>query len=150
MEVLGQVTWLMSQSPLHRNWAIGSVLQWVVPALLHQQYRVYVREGKPVAYVSWAWMSQDKESAYVLNPRGLQPSDWKSGQRGWIIDFISPFGHTKEVMRDLRHGIFKDEVGRALRVKEGDDTMRIWYLHGANALVKSRDSTLSTTVSLSN
>lgn len=146
MEVLGQVAWLMSQSPLHHKWAMASLLQWVVPALMHKQFRVYTQNGKPVAYVSWAWLSQEKESAYVLNPRGLQPVDWKSGGRLWIVDLISPFGATKEVLKDLRGNIFQDQVGRALRVKPGSDEMRIWYLHGTNALEKSRDLATSPTV----
>ncbi len=149
MEVVGQVAWLMTQSPLHRTWAMGSLLQWVVPALMHRQYRVYSQNGKPVAYVSWAWLTQEKESSYVLNPRGLQPVDWKSGDRGWIVDFISPFGATKDVIKDLRRNLFKDAVGRALRVKPGSDEMRIWYIHGADAIEKSRDWGRSPTVQIS-
>lgn len=148
MEVMGQVAWLMTQSPLHRKWAIASLLQWVLPALLNKQYRVYSRNGKPVAYVSWAWLSQEKETAYALNPRCLQPVDWKSGSRLWIVDLVSPFGATKEVIQDLRRNIFRDEVGRALRVKPGSEEMRIWYLHGADAVEKSRDWERSPTVQL--
>ena len=65
-----------------------------------------------------------------------------------MIDFISPFGATKEVIKDLRRNIFKDQVGRALRVKPGSDEMRIWYIHGAEALEKSRDLATSPTVQL--
>ncbi len=148
MELLGQVALLMAQSPMHNKWSMASLLQWVVPALMHKQCRVYMQNNKPVAYVSWAWLSEEKETAYVLNPRRLQPVDWKSGDRGWVIDLISPFGATKDVMRDLRNNLFKDEIGRALRFKPGSDQMRIWYIHGSNALKKSRNHELNPAVQL--
>ena len=41
--------------------------------------------------------------------------DWKSGDNGWIIDFIAPFGHAKQIIKDLRNNIFKGKQGKALR-----------------------------------
>lgn len=148
MQLLGEVMWLMAHSPIHRSWPIESLMQWVTPALLHRQCRVYRRQGKPIAYVSWAYLSKEVEEAYVLNPSGLQPKDWKSGDRIWLLDVLAPFGGSRAIARDLKNGIFKDSVGRALRVKPGQDEMRIVYLHGANAIEQSRDRTQSTTVDL--
>lgn len=118
--LLGEIIWLLSYSELHREWPIGSIQQWVFPALLHNQFRVYRRDGKPRGYVSWAWMSKEVEEAYVLNTANLEPADWKSGQRGWLIDYVAPFG----------------------------DTMHIRYLHGAKAIDKARDWDNNPTVEL--
>jgi cytolysin-activating lysine-acyltransferase len=148
MEVLGQVMWLMSQSTLHRRWHIESLFQWIIPALMHKQFRVYTRQQKPVAYVSWARLSESKESAYVLNPRGLQPVDWQSGDRIWVVDLISPFNATREVYADLRNNVFRNDVGRALRVKPGSDEMRIIYIHGSDAVHKARDRVRNPTVDI--
>jgi len=148
MSMLGEVVWLMAHSELHRDWPIASIFQWVVPALMHKQCRLYRRDGRPVAYVAWAYLSQEVEEAYVLNPKSLQPKDWKSGDRGWLIDWIAPFGDNASVMQDLREGVFKDEVGRALRVKPGSDEMQIVYVHGANAGTKAHDPTLNPPVDL--
>lgn len=148
MSMLGEVVWLMAHSELHRGWPIASIFQWVVPALMHKQCRLYRREGRPVAYVAWAYLSQEVEEAYVLNPKSLQPKDWKSGDCGWLIDWIAPFGDSAMVMKDLSEGIFKDEVGRALRAKPGSDEMQIIYVHGAHAGEKARDSVLNPPVDL--
>lgn len=148
MSMLGEIVWLMAHSELHRDWPIASIFQWVVPALMHQQCRLYRRDGRPVAYVAWAYLSKEVEETYVLNPKSLQPKDWKSGDRGWLIDWIAPFGDSAAVMQDLREGIFKDEVGRALRVKPGSDEMQIIYVHGANASEKARDMKLNPPVDL--
>lgn len=148
MSVLGEVVWLMAHSALHQGWPINSIMQWVIPALLHRQCRLYHRDGRPVAYVAWAGLSKDVEENYVLNPRSLQPKDWISGQRRWLIDWIAPFGDSAAVIRDLRGGLFKEEVGRALRVKPGSDQMRIVYLHGANARNKAKNDIFNPTVDL--
>ena len=148
MSMLGEIVWLMAHSKLHQEWPITSIFQWVLPALMHKQCRLYRRNGRPVAYVAWARMSKEVEEAYVLNPKSLQPKDWTSGDRGWLVDWIAPFGDSASVMQDLREGIFKDEVGRALRVKPGSDEMQIIYLHGANAMAKAQDEQLNPAVDL--
>lgn len=148
MTMLGEIVWLMAHSSLHREWPVDSILQWVVPALLHKQCRLYHRGGRPVAYVAWAGLSKQVEEAYVLNPRSLQPKDWVSGKRQWVIDWIAPFGDSTAVIRDLKEGLFRDEVGRALRVKPGSDEMRIIYLYGANARIKAKNAELNPTVDL--
>ena len=148
MGMLGEVVWLMAHSKLHSGWPMTSIFQWVVPALVHKQCRLYRRDGRPVAYVAWAYMSKEVEEAYVLNPRSLSPKDWTSGERGWILDWIAPFGDTALVMKDLREGLFKDAVGRALRVRPGSDEMQIIYIHGANAFAKARDRALNPPVDL--
>ena len=91
MTMLGEVVWLMAHSKLHKGWPMASIFQWVVPALMHKQCRLYRRDGRPVAYVAWARMSKEVEEAYVLNPRSLNPKDWTSGERGWIcLLYTSP------------------------------------------------------------
>ena len=148
MSMLGEIVWLMAHSKVHQEWPIASIFQWVIPAIAHQQCRLYRRNGKPVAYVAWARMSKEVEETYVLNPRALEPKDWISGDRGWLVDWIAPFGDTPSVMQDLRTGIFKDEVGRALRVKPDSDEMQIIYVHGINAQAKADDPNLNPAVDL--
>lgn len=115
--------------------------RWLLPPLQHNQYALYHRESdqKPIGLVTWAWLSEDVEKAYVKNPNNLSPYDWQSGDRGWVIDFIAPFGDAKTIIRDLRNDTFANDIGRFLRVKKGSDTLRIMYAHGRGALDKARD-----------
>lgn len=146
--VLGEMVWLYSMSELHQSWPFGALQQWLVPAIAHKQYRLYHREGRPVGLVTWAWLSKDIETAYVRNTTSLQPKDWQSGDRGWLLDFIAPFGDAKRITQDLRHNVFPNDVGRFLRIRKNDETMRIMYVHGAKALEKARDRGASPTVEL--
>ena len=137
--LLGEIIWLLGYSDLHQSWPIGSIRQWVIPALHHNQFRLYRRDGRPRGYVSWAWMSKDVEQRYVLDTPSFRLEDWKSGEHAWIIDFVAPFGDAREILRDLKYNLFADEVGRYLRVRPGSKTMQIRYAHGVNARTKARN-----------
>ena len=62
--------------------------------------------------------------------------DWKSGDNGWIIDFIAPFGHAKQIIKDLRNNIFKGKQGKALRITKDGKVRGVWKLHGKGGLPK--------------
>ena len=145
---LGEITWIMGHSKLHQDWPLRSLARWVLPALSAKQYRVFHREGRPTAYVSWAWLTKEAEEAYIRKTNSLDPKAWSAGDRGWIIDFIAPFGDAKSVARFLKNDLFKDSVGRSLRVYAGKDTGYIRYLHGAKAVKKARDWESNPTVQI--
>lgn len=144
--LLGEVTWLMTQSELHRDWPVSSIVQWVVPAILNNQCRLYRKEGRPVGYISWAWMSAEVETTYATDPSSMQPINWQSGDRLWLMDWIAPWGGTAAIARDLKNNIFPNEVARGMRWKSNRDVMNIYYLHGRNALDKARDHVLTPAV----
>jgi len=146
--VLGEIVWLLSYSKLHRDWPIGSIQQWVLPAIYHGMFRLYRQNGKPHGYVSFALLSKEVEEAYVLNTSTLRPEDWKSGERGWIIDFVAPFGGAGKIAYDLKYNFLKDRVGRYLRVRPGSDTGYIKYLHGADYAGRGDDEEINPTVRL--
>lgn len=137
--VLGEMVWLYSHSKLHEKWQISSIHRWLLPALETKQFRIYHRGTKPVGFVSWAWLNESVETAYVLNTSSLRPNSWRSGDRLWFIDLVAPFGDATAICRDLRNKVFPDDVGRFLRAKQSDDTLRIMYVHGKDAVSKARD-----------
>jgi cytolysin-activating lysine-acyltransferase len=104
--MLGPVTWLMMQQSATRH-TLLSELEWrVMPALVLDQAKIYMRENAPIAYVSWAKMSEHSAARYKNPPHHLMAADWKSGDQIWIIDLITPFGGGQEVMKDLREKVF--------------------------------------------
>jgi cytolysin-activating lysine-acyltransferase len=105
--LLGPVTWLMMQQGATRH-TLLSELEWrVLPALVLDQAKLYMRENAPIAYVSWAKLSEVTVERYKTAPHHLTSSDWKSGDQVWIIDLFTPFGGAQEVMKDLREVVFK-------------------------------------------
>ena len=131
--VLGEVVWLYSISPLHHDWKISTIHRWIIPALRQKQYRIYHRGSKPIGFVSWAFLSEQVAGTYIDSPNSLRPQDWQSGDKRWFIDFIAPFGDTKEIIRDLRKR-FPNETGNALRVKPDKKGSRVMQVTGLKAL----------------
>lgn len=136
-EALGQIVWLFSQSPLHRHLKIAD-LEWsVMPAVLHEQFRLFTfgplpglesvrpedflpgftKEGleqMPLGVAFWGWLSEDAEQRIERGER-LASEDWKSGDRLWLLELISPFATpenklTEIMLVDLVNGPFKDQM----------------------------------------
>jgi cytolysin-activating lysine-acyltransferase len=104
--MLGPVTWLLMQQSGTRH-TLLSELEWrVMPALVLDQAKIYMRENAPIAYVSWAKMSGASVARYKTTPHQMIASDWKSGDQIWIIDLIAPFGGAQEVLKDLQEKVF--------------------------------------------
>jgi cytolysin-activating lysine-acyltransferase len=91
--ILGQVMWLMMQSPLHRNLFLSEIEWRVLPAIAMGQSRLFRDDKKkPLAFVTWAFVTDEIAGRLQAQPARLQPNEWKSGERRLIIDVVAPFG----------------------------------------------------------
>jgi cytolysin-activating lysine-acyltransferase len=109
-EIFGSIVWLAMQAKNKNQLPLQELSQWLLPALRTQQFILASEsiDGKtcPVAYMSWANLTAEVESRYVDNPdEGLSPQEWAGGDRMWVIDWMTPFGHSK---------VFRRAVGVAL------------------------------------
>ena len=100
-DVLGEILWLYAHSPLHKRLRLFEVEQYVLPAVKHGRYRIYKRDGMPIGYVGIARLSKEIEDVWVSGKYVLQPDDWVSGDRIWILQFVAPFGDTLAVRKQL-------------------------------------------------
>lgn len=119
--VLGDITWLLMHSPMHRRWPVAFIERFILPAVHHKQFRLFHKDGVPIGYVSWAWLSKEVEDRYLAGGYSLTLADWRSGDRPWFIDYMVPFGHLKIVRQHLRRErLFKGRPIKAIRrIKNG-------------------------------
>jgi cytolysin-activating lysine-acyltransferase len=133
-EALGQIVWLLSQSPLHRELRIKA-LEWsFMPAVLHEQFRIFrfgrlpgledvdpkslgsaglTKEGleqMPLGVAIWARLSAAAE-AKLEKGEHLTLAEWRSGDRVWLVELISPFATpqnkiSEAMLLDLIQGPF--------------------------------------------
>lgn len=124
--LLGEMTWLLSQSPLHRGLAIGDLEWLVMPALIHQQFYLFRDGDRPVGLALWAQTDTAGEAKLdrgMIEPENrLTLEEWHNGDRLWVVDLIAPFAdatnHQREIMiADLIAGPLK---GRAFRLHRID------------------------------
>lgn len=108
---MGPIVWLMMSQATTRHTLLGE-LEWrVLPPLVLDQAKLYYREDAPVAFASWARLSEAVAQRYRCSPHHLTAADWNSGEQLWLIDVFTPFGGAREVLKDLRENVFP---GRAI------------------------------------
>lgn len=64
-EVLGAAVWLWMHSPLHRDAPLHTLPDLLLPVIKHRQYVITTEQGRPVFFMSWAWLSQEAEARYL-------------------------------------------------------------------------------------
>lgn len=107
--ILGYVVWLMNQQQNGRCSFVGD-LEWrVMPPLVLDQAKLYTKDESPLAFVSWALLSEEAAARYKTYPHKLLPSDWKSGDQVWLVDMLAPFGGAKDVLQDLKNNVFQNK-----------------------------------------
>jgi cytolysin-activating lysine-acyltransferase len=108
--LLGPVAWLMMQQS-HSRHTLLSELEWrVLPALLLDQAKLYMKDDAPVAFASWARLSEAAAQRYRNSPHQLVAGDWASGDQVWLIDVFTPFGGAQDVLKDLRENVLSGQV----------------------------------------
>jgi len=113
--VLGEVNWLMTRSPAHKHLFIADMEWLVAPAIMLKQFRIWHQEGTPVAYASWAFLSEEAEQRLLSGVRKLSPGDWNSGDRAWLIDLVAPHGGGEGFLANLKQKVFADRELKTLR-----------------------------------
>ena len=130
-ELLGKISWLWMNSPLHADWTMHLAAQFLIPAIAARQVHVIERDGMPVAYCSWAWLTAEAEMAYIVDPSNVLAHDWCNGDRLWFIDWVAPFAATDSWhLRRAMMQRFPNEVARAIRVKREKTKARIMEFKG--------------------
>src|SRR3979490_123569 len=87
-QVLGEITWLMTQSPRHKAIPLGDLEWLVMPALLLRQFRIFYQGEQPVGVALWALVDD------------LVAKRIDAGARR-IVELVAPFGGEAEMRAQL-------------------------------------------------
>lgn len=102
---LGEMTWLLTQSPLHKALAIGDLEWLVMPALIHQQFYLFRDGQQPVGLALWAKCSVEsvrKLEGGMIEPQNrLTLEEWTNGDQIWLVDLIAPFANAENNQREI-------------------------------------------------
>jgi len=112
--MLGEIVWLMSQSKPHRQISIGDLDKVVAPAIANNQYRVFRANKKPVGVAFWANVSEGVDKRLLAGDGPVRPNEWKSGEKLWLIEVISPFANAQNKLMDA---MFADLVNNPFKGK---------------------------------
>jgi cytolysin-activating lysine-acyltransferase len=112
--VFGEVVSLLIMPVSHKHLFLADLEWLVVPPLKMRQFRLWRQDDRPVAFASWAFLSEEVEArvleARVLSGlRRLKPNEWKSGDRAWLMDVVAPRPETaKQMIEELKRTVFPD------------------------------------------
>lgn len=103
--ILGEMTWLLTQSPLHRELSIGDLEWLIMPALLHEQFYIFRDGDRPVGLALWAKCGpaavQKLERGMIEPENRLTLEEWVGGNQIWLVDLIAPFANAENRHREI-------------------------------------------------
>ncbi len=141
-EIFGAMVWLWMHSPTHQPCPIRELERLLLPALKTGQFVMALQntdQQQPAGLMTWARFSQDVEGRYLQTlDRTLQPGDWLSGDRPWILDWVVPFGQVTTVASAVR----RLHACRSFRglYHRGDQTgLKVLYFRG-RAISKAQEA----------
>jgi cytolysin-activating lysine-acyltransferase len=144
-ETIGQIVWLLGQSPLHSELKLKDLAWSIMPAVVSGQFRIFrfgptpalgasppedfqrlgmsreEFEQLPLGLALWAQVSEAVEIKLEAGDR-LTSADWATGDRLWLVELISPFATAENkllevMMADLIEGPFN---GRSVALHRTD------------------------------
>lgn len=128
---LGRMLWLACRVEPYRDFPLSRCEAALLPAIELGQFRLYgADDGRPLAFVTWALMSEAAEARHRANAAGDGEAinarqDWRSGDRLWFMDFVAPFGHARAVAADLRRNVFPNRSARGVRMARDGDVKKL-------------------------
>jgi cytolysin-activating lysine-acyltransferase len=96
-QVLGEIVWLMTQSPRHKAVPLGDLEWLMMPAILLRQFQIFYRGEQPVGVALWALADDLVTKRIDAGDKRLTAAEWKSGINMRIIDIVAPFGGEAEM-----------------------------------------------------
>jgi len=139
--VLGEISWLMTQSPFHKHLTLSDLEWLVMPPILLRQFRIYYQNTTPFAVVSWAYANEEAEAKLSSGNFKLRPDQWRSGELNdaavtdeaasvakdsnggtpWIVDLVCPQANdenklVERILDDLTKNVFANKAFKFSRV----------------------------------
>lgn len=130
--ILGEIVWLMSQSPIHKRLTISDLEWLVMPPILLNQFKIYHDDTQPIGVVFWGYLNEEAEARLKTKGR-IEPEDWGNGaaisaEQGivanpggqlWVVELIAPFHsesnvHRNFILENLGSSIFSGKSFRTL------------------------------------
>src|SRR3984885_7504416 len=90
-QVLGEIAWLMTQSPRHKAISLGDLEWLLMPAILLRQFKIFYSGEQPVGVALWALADDLVAKRIDAGDRRLSAVEWKSGTAMRIVELVAPF-----------------------------------------------------------
>lgn len=104
---------LMSLSDWHKKYNPIDISRYICTPILQERAMWYFddEEGTLQGFLTWAFLDEESEKAYLDKSKHLEWEDWKREEGNiWIIDFIAPYGNVRQIAKEAKKW-FEDTFG---------------------------------------
>ena len=124
LPILGPAMWLYARDDLKKYTFIAEQDWLLMPPIILDQCKLYMRDDIPWAFATWAFVSDEVDARLRTAIPKIAPHEWKSGTHAWIIDVVAPFGDRDGSIDDLRNTELSNKAVSAILVQR-DGTVQI-------------------------
>lgn len=119
LPLMGPVVWLYSQVATHRHFFVSDLEWLLMPPILLDQCKLFMKQDAPVAFASWAWLDEAAETRILQGHPKLSPTEWNRGEKAVLMDFLAPFGGGEDLLIALKNEHFPHQPLYRLQAKPG-------------------------------
>ncbi|MGF1734711.1 toxin-activating lysine-acyltransferase [Photobacterium satsumensis] len=129
MQLFGELTWLLLQSPIHTDYPLSVLNDRFIHACHIGQCQLYYDQSGPIGVVTWAKVSKEWHEQMLNDDIWPPTSEWNKGDYLWFMDFIAPFGHCRQIRRELSKQFGKTDKAWCRRIKTNRKQSHICQHH---------------------
>lgn len=118
---LVHATSLIIQSSAHGELSLNELKARLEPPIASGQFHLWHDNGLPFAFVSWAFLRPDIETRLLAGGRPLRPDEWSSGERLWIVDWVTSHEDSTAAFDLLVTPLFTDQKVRVIADRAGGE-----------------------------
>ena len=122
-QLFGEIVWLFSQSPKHKNFFVSDLEWLVMTPIMLRQFRVFYAPDRPIGVALWGYVNDAVEERLKTGQARMAPADWKSGETLWLVDIVAPFGGHDAMIKDLKEKVFPERELKYLGLDDGRVTV---------------------------
>lgn len=115
-EALGHAIEVLATSSRARLSVASAYAYLMPPVRLRQIDFAFSSQGRPVGFVTWAYVTETVAAEIVADPsRLLALPEWNEGTIPWIVDVVAAGGTAAAMMRRLRRRLADHGRARWIR-----------------------------------
>ncbi|WP_288066000.1 toxin-activating lysine-acyltransferase [Herbaspirillum sp.] len=117
MADFGDILALAQRSKVQSHYPLAVLRARVFPSLWTGQYLILRKQGRAVAFLNWAWLSEDLSERYRHSQCYVPPEQWSSGHCLWFMELMGA-NHLPELLLALRKTIPRNTLVHWHEIKE--------------------------------
>lgn len=132
VEVLGAVGLLWQRVETLKHAPISYLIERISPFIQHGQFALFIEKQRACGFISWAYFNDKAENEYIQRQgQALSKNKYKSGQKLWIIDWISPDGLSKELKQFVLNELFPYDCMHSLYHRGDEKGLKVMSFRGS-------------------